>query len=396
MPATAARRATRKGEVLVLDPETPATNPANNLPLFPGGDEDIVAIGVYRLEPIDEGNLGSLPPESDEETIRRRWGGGIYRVSAKGTDGKFARTRTVTIAGDPKFESADARKRYRNKMLGLVDDDKPPAVPPGGGASEVLTIMSQAHAQQLQMLRLQMDAARQDSLDREARARRESEEARARDREFNATMLAIMKKDDKHAAAASVSPTDLVAMLMQGLKLGQKLTAGAGENAPTDPVTAFLNSLPTVLEHGRSLFAGGGAAGAGQPPAAPAGAATEPGGFAVTGALAVKLRSHVRTLMGKGYSQEQALQIAEAALEHGADQLGAVPNAPAVASPAAASSSGDSTLSEPAPVEPEEVIPPPHRRTPRAKATAGATHATARRRGPRPARSTAARAHRSR
>lgn len=350
----------------MLEPE--GGDAAKGLPLFPEGTDEITSIGVYRLEPIDEGALGSLPPESDEETIRRHWGGGVFRVSAKGSDGKFARTKIVTIGGcDPKFESGDARRRYKNKMRGLDDDGPEPVaipVPAGGAPAEVLTIMSQAHTQQLQMLRLQMEAQRQDALDREARARREGEEARQRDREFNATMLAIMKKDDRAAAAATVNPTDLVGMLMQGLQLGRKLSAGAAENSgPSDPVTAFLMSLPTVLEQGRALLSAGAA-----PAAPPQG---RPGEFTISGNTAEKLRSHLRTLMGKGYSEAQALELGERALALGVEQLAAVPNAP--------------TVPETPPAPPPPAAAPPEVVIPEVvRATEHVTRATPIRRAPRP------------
>src|SRR5215216_4096784 len=89
---------------------------AKGIPLFEGlGDE--VKIEVYRMEPIEEGTIGSLASDADEGTIARRFGGGVYRVTAKGTDGKFGRRqRTVTIGGDPRFESKDATRKYRIKM----------------------------------------------------------------------------------------------------------------------------------------------------------------------------------------------------------------------------------------------------------------------------------------
>lgn len=357
--STAARRATRKrAELLVLDRDDEPED-AKGLPLFADQDGDITGITIWRLEPVNEGHLGQLPPDADEEAIRRQWGGGVFKVSAKGADGRFRHTRTVTVSGDPKLESADARRRYRNKMRGLdeIDDPKPEVPPaPSSGAAETLTIMTQAHNQQLQLLRMQMEAARQDARDREDRQRREWEEARSRERESMAMILSIVKKDNAAAGAAS-SPTAMVDVLLQGLKMGRAF-AGSGEQGPSDPLTAFINALPTVLEQGKALLAPG----AGPQPAAAPGA---PPAITLSGAIAERLRNHVRTLQGKGYSPKQALDLAEQAIALGVDQLASVPNAPPVAAapPAAAPpAEPPPATAEPAHATPEVIAPRPVQR----------------------------------
>lgn len=351
-----------------LEEEEEAASPTKGLPLFAGEDQ-ITGIAVYRTEPIEEGSVGNVPADADEETIRRRWGGGIYKITAKGIDGKFKGTRTITIGGDPKFESLDAKKRYKSKLAGLdeVPTPAPPAAPPAMAIPEILALVSQSHAQQMEMMRLQMAAQKIEADDRErrnrieadereARARREAEESRERDRTFNATMVSMMKSDAKVAAS---SPMELVTVLLQGLKLGKQMGDGAGDSGPTDPLTTLMANLPGILEHGGRLVQ----AGAAQAPGAAQVAAVPPG-IRITGPVASKLKAAVEGLLGKGYSQDQALIIADAALGAGVEALATVPNAPTRPDPAAA---------------PGAPPPPAPQRTAARKATAVRPRATPRR-----------------
>jgi hypothetical protein len=361
-------RATKAREVLVVHEGGEAaaeTSPTKGLPLFAGEDE-ITGIALYRMEPIEEGTIGVLPPDADEETIRRRHGGGVYRVSAKGVDGKFKGTRTVTIGGDPKFESKDAARRYKIKMAGLSDDDEPkpppapPAAPPTMAIPEILALVTQSHAQQMEMMRLQMAAtkaegeererrARIEAEEREARGRREAEESRERDRQFNATMLTLVKSEAKAPSAG----VELVTALMQGLKLGRQMSAGA-EETPNDPVSLLIANLPGIIEHGKGLVQAGMQAAQQQNPAAPGGVPR----IALSGPVATKLQAMVDGLIAKGYPSAAAWNMAEQALAMGVDALAQVPNAPTVGDPPP----------QPPPVRPAA---PPTR-----KATAGATRAT--------------------
>jgi len=68
---------------------------------------------VYREEPIDEGHLDDLPATGDKRDIKRRWGGGCYKVQAIDEKKKILATDgNVKIAGDPIFENNLAQKRY--------------------------------------------------------------------------------------------------------------------------------------------------------------------------------------------------------------------------------------------------------------------------------------------
>jgi len=327
----------------VTDQEEPAEL-VRGLPLF-SGSEGITSISVYRMEPIHEGNLGSLPPEADEETIRRRYGGGQFKVVAKTASGQYAASKIITISGDPLFESVEAKRRYKIKMAGLdADDDRPappaPAAPPLAGLGEVIALIRAGHEQQLQMMRMQIEAQRADNLAREDRQRRESEDSRARDREYTATLMQIMRRDDKSAAG---SGAEMVTMMLRGLQLGRELTQDREDaQGGVDPTTILLKNLPGILEHGGRLLTG--APQAAPPPATPAGPpVAEKGKFLrLSGAVAEKLRAEIQRLMALGYSEPDAMQIAEAALGRGVDLLAQVPAPPpappaqAAAAPAAA------------------------------------------------------------
>jgi hypothetical protein len=131
--ARTASRAPQVPQIVVVEPDDQVeeARPAvatRGLPLFPH-KEGVTSVSIYRLEPIEEGNLGILGPDADEETIRRRWGGGVYRATAKLGNGEYAGNATINIGGDPRFESLDARKRYKNKMAGLDGGEPAPPRP---------------------------------------------------------------------------------------------------------------------------------------------------------------------------------------------------------------------------------------------------------------------------
>ena len=329
-------------------------SPTKGLPLFQT-HEKIASITVFRLEPVEEGNVGTMPPDSDDETIRRKWGGGTFKIVAKGTDGQFAGQRTLIIGGDPIFESKDALRRYRVKLGELPPEPKAApvaAVPPSMGIAEVLAMINQGHSQQMEMMRLQLEAnrreadererrTRQEAEERELRARREAEESRERDRQFNATMLTLVKSDAK---AAGNGPMEAIGILMQGLNLGRKLGAGAEDKEqPSDPVTMFLGALPGILEHGKNLVDSAKAGGGAQP---------NPKGAVLSGPVTDRLKVMVEGLMGRGYSKEQALHLAEQAIAQGVELLAQVPNAPQIASAPAESPAAAPPAAPPQPPAP--------------------------------------------
>ncbi len=324
----AAKVRAKKGRTLAVvevgdevDQEEKEEDAAKGIPLFEGlGDE--VKIEVYRMEPIEEGTIGTLAPDADEATIARRWGGGVYRVTAKGTDGKFGRKqRTVTIGGDPKFEGKDATRKYKIKMGEISDEpaSKPAApIAPGLDVPGLLSIIQASHQNSMSFMQAQLAAQTQQAQAQVVAAARMADEGRQRDREFFATMLQLQKADQK-----ATDPLAMVPLMVKFLELGKDMAApgGAGEG---DPVTAFIQALPAILPQAQALLNSGQPAAA-QPQPAPAGQQPGPR-LVLTGAIAEQLAKTHDALMKKGYDAEKAMTMA-------LEQLAEVPNAPTKQAP---------------------------------------------------------------
>lgn len=292
---------------------------AKGIPLFEGLGEE-VKIEVYRMEPIEEGTIGTLAPDADEATIARRWGGGVYRVNAKGTDGKFGRRqRTVTIGGDPKFESKDATRKYRIKMGELPEDGgtgKPAALAaPGLDMSGLLSIIQASHQNSMAFMQAQLTAQQQQSQQQVIAAAKLADEGRQRDREFFATMLALQKQDQKAG-----DPLAMIPVMVKMLELGKNMAGSGGGDA--DPVTAFIQSLPVILPQAQAMLTGGQAAAApvnqqaapGAPAAPPAGEQQQGPRLVLTGEIAEQLHKTFEALKAKGYDAEKAMTMAMAQL----------------------------------------------------------------------------------
>jgi len=334
---------------------------AKGIPLFEGlGDE--VKIEVYRMEPIEEGTIGTLAPDADEATIARRWGGGVYRVTAKGSDGKFGRKqRTVTIGGDPKFEGKDATRRYKIKMGEIREGDSGNSAPavPGLDMPGLLSILQASHQNSMTFMQAQLAAQQSQAQAQIAAAAKLADEGRQRDREFFATMLQLQKQDQKQS-----DPLAMVPLMVKFLELGKDMAGGAGGGGgESDPVTAFIQALPVILPQAQQLLSGSGGQAANQqqaqqPAAAPASGQQAPAGprLVLTGEIAAQLDRTYKALQAKGYDAEKAMTIA-------LQQLSQVPNAPAKQEP------------PPEPPPAEEEAPPPaaaaagNGTTPRARAT---------------------------
>lgn len=357
-------RTARTQKVIVLDnsdDKDEGESPTAGLPLFPDKGP-ISGVQVYRIEPIEEGNLGTLGPDSDEETIRRRFGGGLYKISAKGPDGKYVGSTQITIGGDPKFESADARRRYRNKMSGLADDPLPlpPAAAPGVSMGELIALLNQGHTQQLEMMRLSMEAQRAESNMTNERRAKEMEEARQRDREFNATLLQIMKKEP-----TAGNGLELVNTLLKGLTIGKAMASSANSDSAgdsDDPLITLVRSLPSILEHGGRLVE--------QHQQGKAAPAAGPEAVTLTGPIADQLKAAVQSLVGRGYSPAEAQQLAEHALLKGVGVLATVPNR--TTAPAAAAAAPEAPPAPAGPAHPpRRTSRPASRQRPAPRATAG-------------------------
>lgn len=322
-------RAVKKGTTLAVvevdrDEETVAAeDETKGIPLFEGLQGE-VQIEVYRMEPIEEGTIGTLAADADEATIRRRWGGGVYKVTAKGTNGQFTRRqRTVTIGGDPRFESKDAIRKYKIKNGEISDSDikaaAPAAAAPGFGMSEILALLQSSHTQQLAFMQAQVNASALASEQRATAAAKMAEDARARDQQFLASMLALRSSEAK-AAPPAADPMAMITVLLKGLELGRDM-GGGGE---TDPVAAFITALPQIIPQAQAFLASG-KEGAAAPAAAPAPANQQQAAgprLVLSGPIAEQLQRTAAALQGKGYDAEKAMVIA-------LQQLATVPNAPA-------------------------------------------------------------------
>lgn len=321
------------------------------MPLFEGiGDQEISAISVIRMEPVEEGHLGQIDPGSDIEVIRRRWGGGVFKIIAKGSTGQIrGPQRTVTVAGDPKFASRDALLKYRVKMGEVLPEPEKPAAAPAAaplGIGEIIALINQGHAQQIEMMRIQIEASRQEHAAREAASRREAEERVARERreaderaERDRRYHEEQRERDRQFQA-SVKPHagGEIGVLLKGLALGREL-AGEKGGEPGDIVSRLLDNLPAVFE----AFKGGGPAGAGAPALQPS-APGDPS-LRLRGAPAQRIVATIEALKGKGYSEDEARQIIEAGLLAQMDALShQVPNRPPIDGQAAS---------------PAEPLPPP-------------------------------------
>lgn len=306
---------------------------AKGIPLFEGLSSE-VKISVYRQEPIEEGSIGNLPSDADEATIRRRWGGGVYVLKAKGSDGKFQpMQRTVTIGGDPKFESKDAIRRYRIKMGELAGDDQPASKPaqvaPGLDVPGLLSILQASHTQSMQFMQAQLAASQAMNDQRAAASAKLAEEGRQRDREFFASMIALQKSEQKDAAKAA-DPMAMITLLLKGLELGRDMGGGGGGEG--DPVTAFIQNLPQIIPQAQALLQSGQQQNPGPAPAPAAAPPPPPGAQAgprivLTGGIAEQLQKTVQALQAKGYDAEHALGVA-------LKQLSEVPNRPTKPEPA--------------------------------------------------------------
>lgn len=308
----------KKGRTLAVvdladDEETTEkeADPAKGIPLFEGlGDE--VKIEVYRMEPVEEGTIGTLAPDADEATIARRWGGGVYRVTAKGTDGKFSRRqRTVTIGGDPRFGSKDATRKYKILMGEIPDDNAAKSAAPAAPALDVsglLSIIQASHQNSMSFMQAQLAAQQQQQQQAILAAAKMADERAQRDREFFATMLQLQKAEQKQT-----EPLAMIPVMVKMLELGKNMAGGGG--GETDPVTAFIQGLPVILPQAKELLSMGGQGAANQqqpPPAAPPAPGQQPQGprIVVTGELAEQLAKTHADLVAKGYDADKALSMA--------------------------------------------------------------------------------------
>lgn len=318
---------------------------------------DLAFISVTRDDP-EEGYVGRISPAATEKDISKKWGGGQFTLRPCSAGGKFVKglgTRTLSIAGDPVFQSQAAEARWRRSQ-GLTTEPARPAGAGAGGAEralgfgELMVLLDKqaerarqaaqesadlrareqatAHDRQLELMRLegqrrekelevervrlaQEAAERTDRLDREMKAERE------RAREHMSTMLQLVKQKGEQAAESTP-----LATLMAGVKLAMDLNGNGG--GKPDPLALLAENLPDILTEARKL------AGADKGnPEAPAAAAGSDGSVTLEGSVGEKARRLVEHLQKQGKDPE-------AVLSRVFDTLAQVrPVAPAPAAPAA-------------------------------------------------------------
>lgn len=250
------------------------------------GDDRVDHIAIERIEP-PEGFLGTIDPSATEEDIRGKYGGGKFRLRARDASSRFVKgipVVTHTIGGDPVFISAAFEKQWRRRQ-GLdsgpsnsngVISEKPL------GFGELMLLMDKqaersramfleqsqireresaaAHERQLEAIKaeakrregelaFERERLKSEATERENRLAREMAAERERQREHNAAMLQLISKKGEQAAEGGAGVQTLIA----GMKLAQELTGG-GEGAG-DPLTAFAQNLPEIIEQGGKLIA---------------------------------------------------------------------------------------------------------------------------------------------
>lgn len=283
----------------VLDPDREARaeereeqelNP--NVILFDLGvveEKKISKIAVLRTDP-HEGYLGALDPDASESTIKARWGGGTFRLEAKNDAGRVCKVKSITIAGDPVFESELAERRWK-RLQGVRDTSSTAtheeAEEPRLSFKEMMLLQEQreekrqregeereerrrredaereerrrtaereAHERQVQLMR--EDAERRERMAREEAERREKEHERqvqrdrdaqaaliAQNQQFFTNMLAMVKegaqaKDSSSPLEVMKSTVEMMSMLRDGAE-------------PKDAVTALIERLPETLAEAR-------------------------------------------------------------------------------------------------------------------------------------------------
>lgn len=305
---------------------------------------DLDSISVHRLEPIEEGFLGKVELNANEETIKGRWGGGKFRLQLKTTKGLIKGSKNMEISGEPVLQSDGARAKYR-RLNGLPLED-PVAAPvvvapapaaPALGTSDLLTLFTTFQSMQAEADRRRSedqqrreDQRRKDEEAREDRLRKEAAEQRLRDQEHQTQMLLMIKEFARPAAAAAAEPqANLLEAFTNGMKTAQTLAlqaapaarddddegdGGRGAGGGSDAASMVQAAVRGIVDAAAARF------GPGSQATAPVGAAatTEAGdgGVNVSGPLADQMRGFVIDAQAKGQDPNRLLTRAVAVLRH--------------------------------------------------------------------------------
>ena len=243
---------------------------------------------VFRLEPVDEGHLGDLPPDCTVNDIRTRWGGGRFRVVAVDEGGGYlARNSQVRVSGDPIFDNDIGRRKYDRWVKQQFGKDEAALQAPGGPdldelkearaearhTRELARIKAEADAA-LAKVRAELDAKEGAEERRRAREREERQEAeerrRAEDRAERETEREARRAEREEREAADdrrreaereerrlerESRGDPMAQFATMAQIVTALGTGGGQGGPDDPVTALVARLPEILHEVRETGA---------------------------------------------------------------------------------------------------------------------------------------------
>ncbi len=347
MPRAARARKVTQKEIFVVEGGASALpeqdEPLQGAPLFElAGDLTAVAkVGVIRDEPIEEGQLGYVLPDATEETIRRRWGGGTYRLQAKTEQGHHLKGgfRTIKLAGEPKFTDAVSLAKYRRLRRQEMGEDSEPQAAAKGQPSilEILEMQERkaelaraqaredyerreaerdaAHRREMERVKLEAEAhererkAEDDRRDRERQAaeerrererlaedqrrRQDQEDGRARDREFFAGMLKLNKEEAKGGGTAGLESALRVLMAAREM---------FGEGGSPDAITTLIGNLPAILDKSSGIASQI----TGQAPAA-GGEEPPKDGITLSGIHGRKLAAAMQNLRSQGVDPEKVL-----------------------------------------------------------------------------------------
>lgn len=289
-------------------------------PLFSdlaAGSERLDHLVIYRIRPIDEGQLGRLPADATEDTIREEHGGGTFKLIGRTENNKPIKKafKTVVVSGDPVFHSKTSEAKWA-RMTGqpviaaaaAADANKPMSM------MDFLLIQSKAsdqsraeareaaaerareaeasHRRQLELVREESkrDAARHES--ELARVKAEQDAKTERDREF----LSAMTKNSQEMMVMMFQKQQGGTDPVQALIAGAQLAAGLG-GGEMDPTTAFITHGADLMREIRGIAkddaeeTGGAAGGGGKR-------------FVLTGAIAAKAEAARQKIKKAGKDPE--------------------------------------------------------------------------------------------
>lgn len=285
-------------------------------------------LAVYRIDP-PHGYLGTAEIESDEESLRRRYGGRVLRIECRTADGKKipGGTRTIAIAADPVIpddplraqrsiagvtpsqiateDRADLYRASAEERLALLKAEiEERNLREKREMAERLERSKLEHAQALERLKLE--------------SRLESERAREAAKEMVALVQAnsaaqLQMMQSFHSQSVEMlsrvhqaqSQHDPLGTLRAGIELAQSLGGQGG----ADEAQSALGKLVDVAKEGLRTMREVPRL---PPPRAPAGRSTGAGDATQGGSdkaarVRAKLSATVRELEAKGYDLEEVL-----------------------------------------------------------------------------------------